>query len=96
MRRVKGSARFDIGSGRSMQHWLVTIDHGDVAVSRRARGGDCAIQTDTDTFERILTGADNAMAAYMRGAIGAEGKPELLMLFQRLFAGHANRVADHG
>ncbi len=96
LRRVTGSIRFDVGEGRSVQRWLVDIDHGDVTVSKRGRGGDCAVRTDTATFDSILQGSDNTMAAYLRGAIGAEGDPELLMLSQRLFAGPERAGADHG
>ncbi|MEV4416024.1 SCP2 sterol-binding domain-containing protein [Catellatospora sp. NPDC049609] len=96
LRRVTGSIRFDIGSGRSVQRWVVDIDHGDITVSRRGRGGDCAVQTDTETFDRILEGHDSTMAAYLRGAIGAEGDPELLMLTQRLFSESAPVAAGRG
>lgn len=96
LRRVTGSIRFEIGEGRSVQRWLVDIDHGDVTVSKRARGGDCAVRTDTATFDRILQGSDNTMAAYLRGAIGAEGDPELLMLTQRLFGGPERAGNGHG
>lgn len=96
LRRVTGSIRFDVGEGRSVQRWLVDIDHGDITVSKRVRGGDCAVRTDTATFDRILQGDDSTMAAYLRGAIGAEGDPELLMLSQRLFVELPRTEADHG
>jgi hypothetical protein len=33
------------------------------------------------------------MAAILRGEIGVEGDPELLVLFQRVFAGPAESIA---
>ncbi|GIG02667.1 SCP2 sterol-binding domain-containing protein [Catellatospora citrea] len=87
LRRSSGSIRFDIGAKGEVQRWFVTIDHGTFAVSRRSQKADCSIQTDTDVFENIVTGKDNAFAALLRGALEADGDPELLLLFQRVFSG---------
>jgi hypothetical protein len=34
LRKVTGSARFDVVAGQRTEHWLVTIDKGDIRVSR--------------------------------------------------------------
>ncbi|MEU7826341.1 SCP2 sterol-binding domain-containing protein [Catellatospora sp. NPDC049111] len=87
LRRSSGSIRFDIGAKGHVERWFVTVDHGRFAVSRRNQKADCAVLTDADVFENIVTGEDNAFAALLRGALEAEGDPELLLLFQRVFSG---------
>jgi putative sterol carrier protein len=47
---------------------------------------------DQALFEQIVTGEENAMAAVLRGEIGIEGKPQLLVFFQRLFPGPKNSM----
>jgi predicted lipid carrier protein YhbT len=73
------------GSKRS--RWLVTLDRGDIAVSRKNASADCAVRTGKALFEQLVSGRANAMAAVLRGAIAVEGDLELLLLFQRLFPG---------
>lgn len=99
LRRSSGSIRFDLGEKGKLERWFVTIDHGTLAVSRRSQKADCSIQADTDVFEDIVTGKDNAFAALLRGALQAGGDPELLLLFQRIFEGpvHSTHPAvGHG
>jgi putative sterol carrier protein len=65
---------------------------GEVSVSRAKGDADCVITTDRPLFDAIVRGEKNAMAAVLRGEINIEGDPELLVLFQRVFAGPADSV----
>src|SRR5690348_7194595 len=85
LRQMSGVIRFDVGDGAGRTRWLVVVERGHVSVSRRNRAADCVIRTDEQTLARILTREDNPMAAYLRGALEAEGDMELLLLFQRMF-----------
>jgi putative sterol carrier protein len=85
--QVQGSARFDLVNGGRTARWLVTVDRGDITVSRRNSRADCVVRTSKALFDRIASGKANAMAAFLRGEIVVEGDPELLMLIQRLFPG---------
>jgi putative sterol carrier protein len=85
LRRTAGSIRFDFHTAGGPERWLVEIDQGDIAVSRRTRKADCLVQADLAAFDQIIGGTDNAIAALLRGAIYAEGDYQLLALFQRLF-----------
>ena len=58
-----------------------------MAVSHDDAAADCVISADIGTFDEILTGHMNAMAAVLRGAVGVEGKVVLLTALQRLFPG---------
>ncbi|MDI1466240.1 SCP2 sterol-binding domain-containing protein [Catellatospora sp. KI3] len=87
LRRTAGTIRFDIGPAAKPQRWLVTLDRGDISVSRRGGKADCVVQADAEVFEQIVTGRDNGFAAYLRGAVLATGRLELLQIFQRMFAG---------
>ena len=61
-------------------------------MSRGDGAADCVVTTDRPLFEAIVRGEKNAMAAILRGEIGIKGDPELLVLFQRVFAGPAESI----
>ena len=85
--KVKGTMRFDLRDGDRTDRWLVTIDKGDVAISRRNARADCVLKADKHLFDGLASGDENAMAALLRGAIAVEGDPQLIVLFQRLLPG---------
>ena len=89
LRRASGVLSFDISDGTSTAHWSVVVKKGDVSVSRAHDEADCTVTTDRPLFDAIVSGEKNAMAAILRGEVGVEGDPELLVLFQRVFAGPA-------
>jgi predicted lipid carrier protein YhbT len=84
---AEGTLRFDLANGGDVAHWFVSVDKGDVTVSRSRRRADCRIRGPRAVFEGIATGEINAMAAALRGAIVVEGDAELLTLFQRVLPG---------
>ena len=86
---AKGTARFDIVSGRKTDRWLVAIDNGKVAVSRRNDSADCVIRADKALFEQLAAGRKNAVAAVLRGDLAVDGDWRLLVRIQRLFPGRA-------
>jgi putative sterol carrier protein len=88
-----GSVRFDITDGERTEHWLLQIHRGDVDVAHKNADADCVISADIATFDAILTGKMNAMAAVLRGAVDVQGKVALLAALQRLFPG-SSRGAD--
>lgn len=92
LRKATGRLRFDLTDGSGTAHWLVTVKKGDVSVSRGNDNADCVVTTDRPLFEAIVRGEKNAMAAILRGEIEIEGDRELLVLFQRVFAGPAESV----
>lgn len=85
LEKVKGTLRFDLTNGKRTARWLVAIDKGDVAVSHRNAKADCIVRTNSAVFDGIASGEVNAFAAALRGALGIEGNPEVLVIFQRLF-----------
>lgn len=85
--KVKGTIRFDIVEGRKKARWLVSVDRGDVTVSRRNLSADSVVRVDRALFDRLITGRANAMAEVLRGRIGIEGELEPLILLQRVFPG---------
>ena len=84
---MTGSVRFDIADGERTEHWYLQIHRGDVAVSHKGDEADCVLSADIATFDAILAGRMNAMAAVLRGALKLEGKVILLAALQRLFPG---------
>jgi putative sterol carrier protein len=87
LEKATGTLRIDLANGKTNERWYVTIKKGDVAVSHANRKADCVARMDDTLFEQIVTGKENATAAMLRGLVGIEGKPQLLVLFQRLFPG---------
>lgn len=80
-----GVIRFDIVDDGHSERWIVTIDHGDIGISRSDVPGDCRLRVPAELFERIARGEANAVSAMFRGELEAEGDWHLLVLTQRLF-----------
>ena len=85
LEKARGSARFDVADGRRTERWLVTIDKGDLRVSRRNAAADCIVRVDRSSFERAVAGKLNLMAAVLRGEVGIGGDERLIVLLRRLF-----------
>jgi len=84
--KVVGTIRFDAVDGERVEHWYVTLDHGDVQVSRKNAAADAVIRADSSMLDAIFSGRENAMAALLRGALIPEGDPALLLRFERIFS----------
>ena len=80
-----GRLRFDLVDESDVEHWLVTIEAGNVSVAKRSSPADCVVRVDRRLFERIADGEANVMAALLRGEVTVEGDPQLAVLFQRVF-----------
>jgi ubiquinone biosynthesis protein UbiJ len=92
--RTTGSVRFDLAHGDQTEHWRVEFRRGAVTVDRAADAADaadCIVRTDASTFEDLATGRANVMATLLRGRLEADGEPELLTRFQRLFPAPVER-----
>jgi putative sterol carrier protein len=87
LERAKGKIRVDLAEGRQIDHWLVSIDRGAVAVSREKAEADAVLRTDRATFDGVVSGRINTLAASLRGVLTVEGDPELVVLFRRVFPG---------
>lgn len=88
LEKARGTLRFDItDGGKRPAHWLVTIDKGNVAVSRGKADANCVVRADRTLFDGMARGEVHPLAAVLRGSVGAEGDLRLFVLFQRLFPG---------
>jgi predicted lipid carrier protein YhbT len=85
LEKTAGTLRFDLRNGKSVARWLVSIDKGNIAVSRKNAKADCVVRGEKNLFEAIISGKENAMAAVLRGALDIQGDAALLLPFQRLF-----------
>jgi hypothetical protein len=84
---VGGVVLFDVRDGDHADSWYLTITKGIVTVSRTGGEPDCVLMGGRATFDAVLSGKANAMAALLRGALNAQGKLILLSALQRLFPG---------
>ena len=78
LEKASGTVRIDLVTGEQTDHWLVSINKGDIAVSRESSEADCVIRSETEMFDRIASGEANAYATVLRGAAQVEGNAELL------------------
>jgi putative sterol carrier protein len=86
LENTKGTLRFDLrDTGKRTARWLVALENGRVTVSRGNARADCIVRADKAVFDRVASGEQNGMAAFLRGAIEVEGDESLLLPFQRLF-----------
>jgi predicted lipid carrier protein YhbT len=85
LEKATGTLRFEIADGEHVHRWFVAIAKGDIDVSRKGGDADVVVRGDRALFARIASGRENAFAALLRGAFSVEGKPQLMLLFQRLF-----------
>ena len=92
LRKATGTARFEIVDGKRTLRWFVSVDKGQLSVSRRGAGSpDCVVRVDKQLFDRIATGKENAVAATLRGDLAIQGDWRFLVWMQRLFPGPRRR-----
>jgi hypothetical protein len=92
LRKASGVTRFDIVEGKRASRWFVSVDKGDLTVSRRGSGEpDCVIRAEKVLFDRIASGKVNPVAAVLRGDVTIDGDWRLLVWMQRMFPGPPRR-----
>ena len=84
LRNAVGTARIEIRGKDGTERWLLTIDKGAIAVSRKNARAGTTIRADRRTFEKAAAGTLNVMAAVLRGEIEISGDPRFLVQLQRL------------
>ena len=94
LQRVGATIRFDVGDGPSVDHRLLSIDHGEIRLTSEDVPADCTVIIGEQLLDEIIAGRTGVMAAFLRGALLIEGDPEVLVLVQRLFPGHPAGAAD--
>jgi len=87
LEKVQATVRFDIVQGKKTGRWLVSIDRGDITVTRGNASADSSVRVERALFDRLVAGHANATAEVLRGRIGITGDLEPLMLLQRIFPG---------
>jgi putative sterol carrier protein len=79
--------RFDVADGKRADRWYLTVDDGDVTVTRRNSPAAVVVRIERPDFEAMVTGRRNAQAALLRGLMTVEGDIAALMMFQRCLPG---------
>jgi hypothetical protein len=87
LRQVSGTVRFDLRCPDRVEHWLVTIGRGRIAVSRTGeQDADTVISTDEELFLRMARGEVKPLPAWLRNDITADGEFRFVIMLERLFA----------
>jgi putative sterol carrier protein len=79
---MNNSYLFDIADAGM---WLVTVQDGVVSVREGEGEADATISASDENFRRILSGEQNATAAYMSGKLKIKGDMGAAMKLQKLF-----------
>jgi putative sterol carrier protein len=91
---TSGTLRVElVKDGKRTERWLISIDKGDIHVSRKGGKPDCTVRAPEDVFDRIASGETNALAALLRGTMFVDGETRVLVRFQRLFPGPPSGAA---
>jgi putative sterol carrier protein len=85
--KVEGTLRLELADGKRVERWFLTVDNGDITVSRKGSGADSTLRADKSLFDEIAVGKVNATAAVLRGAVAVDGDWALMVMLQRLFPG---------
>jgi putative sterol carrier protein len=85
LEKTSGSVLFELANGKQTDRWLVSINKGDVAVSKKGGRADATVRAPKEVFDGLASGKVNGMAAVLRGAITLEGNVALVARLQRLF-----------
>ncbi|MEU1587855.1 SCP2 sterol-binding domain-containing protein [Micromonospora sp. NPDC005710] len=83
--KVRGSVRFDIRDGGSLEQWLLDIDHGQMRVTRSGGPATTVIHVSAQVAEAMARGQVNGLAAITRGEIMVDGDLALALRIGRLF-----------
>jgi putative sterol carrier protein len=82
MKGIHASYVFAVDGGGT---WTVRIEDGQVSVVEGDAGGDCTVTTSEKVFERILSGKQNPMTAYLTGKLKVHGDLGAAMKLQKIF-----------
>ena len=85
LRKVSGTVRFDLVSGKMTERWLVAIRKGNLAVSRKNVAADTTMRLSRTLFEAVVSGETNLLSALLRGDVVLEGDYRLMIVVRRLF-----------
>jgi hypothetical protein len=87
LEQARGTVRFDLASDTEILYWSVILDRGNVRVTRDEGDADCIVHTTKARFDKVATGAANAMAMLLRAEIIVHGDVQLLVVLERLLPG---------
>jgi glycogen debranching enzyme len=62
LEKAEGAIRFDLVDDGELEHWLVRLDRGAVAVSRRRARADCVVRAERTLFDAFARGEANAIS----------------------------------
>ena len=85
LRKVSGTVRFDLVSGKTTERRLVAIRKGNLVVSRKNVAADTTMRLSRTLFEAVVSGETNLLSALLRGEVVLEGDYKLMILVRRVF-----------
>jgi putative sterol carrier protein len=79
---IDHSYLFDIqGEGQ----WLVEVRHGTIRVTEGVADADVTISVATETFDKLASGHQNPVTAYMTGKLKISGDTGAALKLQKIF-----------
>jgi hypothetical protein len=83
---VRGTIRCDLEREHRSEHWLLTIDNGDVRVSPGWAEADCVVQADHAVFDGMVTGEVKPKPAWLRNDVLVAGRFLYFLRLEKLLA----------
>ncbi|GIJ75705.1 SCP-2 sterol transfer family protein [Micromonospora phaseoli] len=80
---VGGTLRIDLSDGHRTEHWIVRMRPGTAEVSQGPEHADAVWYCGVDTFERLVTGRTQAIAALFRNESTYSGNVVVFLAFRR-------------
>jgi hypothetical protein len=85
--RVRAIVRFEVTDGSPGEGWTLALADGTVRLADEAAEADCVFRADAATMDGLASGRVNGTAAILRGALVADGAPDVLAAIQALLPG---------
>jgi putative sterol carrier protein len=84
LRKVSGTVRFELVSGKTTERWLIEIRKGNLSVSHKNVAADTTMRLSRALFEAVISGKTNILSALLRGEVVLEGDYRLMIMLRRL------------
>jgi hypothetical protein len=85
--RVRAVVRFEVTDGIPGAGWTLAVADGMIREGDDAAEADCVLRADAATMDGLASGRVNGTAAILRGALVADGAPDVLAAIQGLLPG---------
>lgn len=92
--RARGVILLELTNRGVDDHWLISINRGNIEVANRPGPADAVVRLPQELFASATRGCTNLWTAILRGDVAVEGDVHLVRAFQRLLPGPPPETVD--